>query len=342
MSHFRDYGPYGGQVKLFEGFLQWTETEEAETLRESGSSSDFATYLADKATKRLMWGYNEQTANWREYTRVYQVADFKPISFVRLSEMQDLLEFHEGGEYRDSEIAEIVGPSLTVKTYGRLFSLTRKAIINDDLNQLRDRPAAMGRAAARTLNRAVVGNLVANPNAYDAKALFHNDHNNLISDVLSETGLQNAIIKLRTQTDPNGLRVALRPHRLVIPAELEFTARRLLNSTEIHQPGAGSTAAYGQGSLNPVQGIVQYIIEDYLTDATDWYLFANPTEAPTVAVGFLNGREVPDTFLKDPGMRSVLGGSDPYAMEFDEIVWKIRHDFGVGVFDWRGAVKSVQ
>lgn len=342
MDHFRDFGHFGGQVRLFEAYLQWTETSDAEELRESGSSSDFATYLNDKATKRLMWGYAEATSTWREYTRTYSVADFKPISFVRLSEMQDLLEQHEGGEYRDSEIAEIVGPSLTVKTYGRLFSLTRKALINDDLNQLRDRPAAMGRAAARSLSRSVVTNLESNPNAYDGTALFHNNHANLTSDVLSEAGLQAAIIKLRTQTDPNGLRLALRPYRLVIPAHLEFTARRLLNSTEIHIQGSGSTAAYGQGNLNPVQGIVQYVVEDYLTDATDWYLFADPQEAPVMAAGFLNGKETPDMFLKDPGMRSVLGGSDPYSMEFDEIAWKIRHDWGVGVFDWRGAVKSVQ
>jgi hypothetical protein len=334
----RDYGRYGRPNQLMEGFLQWTETEDAENLRESGSSSDFATYLADKATKRLMWGYQEAPASWREYTRTYSVADFKPISFVRLSEMQDLLEFHEGGEYRDSQIAEIVGPSLTVKTYGRLFSLTRKAIINDDLNQLRDRPAAMGRAAARTLNRSVVDQLEVNsgagPVAYDGVNLFHASHGNLITDALSEAGIQAAYTKLRTQTDPNGLRIALRPWRLVIPPQLELTARRILRSEEITQPGTGL------GNYNVVRGFVDYIVEDYLTDPNDWYLFANPQEAPTLAVGFLNGRETPDVFLKDPGMRSVLGGSDPYNMEFDEIVWKIRHDWGTGVFDWRGAVKS--
>jgi hypothetical protein len=331
---FQNYGAYGRQVKLFEGYLQWNDTEEAESLRESGSTSDFATYLADKANKRLMWGYSEQTASWREYTRTYSVPDFKPVSFVRLSEMQDLLEFVEGGEYRDSEIAEIVGPTLAVKTYGRLFSITRKALINDDLNQLRDRPAAMGRAAARTLNRHIVDNLEANPPAYDGTAIFHINHNNLITDAMSEQAIQNAVTKLRTQTDANGLRIALRPWVMVIPPQLEFTVRRILNSDTIPQPGTGL------GGVNVSRNLVRYIVEDYLTDANDWYLFANPAEAPTVAAGFLNGRETPDIFLKDPGMRSVLGGSDPYLMEFDTIHWKVRHDWGVGVFDWRGAVKS--
>jgi hypothetical protein len=338
MSYFRDYGDYGRPVKLFEGYLQWRDTDEAEELRESGSSSDFATYMSDKATKRLMWSYNEQPANWRRYTRIYSVSDFKPIHFVRLTEMQDLLEFHEGGEYKDSEIAEIVGPSLTVKTFGRLFSLTRKAIINDDLNQLRDGPAAMGRAAARTLNRHVVSQLEVNsgagPTAYDGKNLFHTDHSNLLTSALSETSLAEAITKLRTQTDPNGLRIALRPSVLVIPPGLEFTIRKILNSDQIPQPGTGV------GNLNVVRNIVDYVVEDYLTDSNDWYLFANPEEAPGIGVGFLNGKDTPDIMLRDPGMRLVLGGSDPYTMEFDTIYWKIRHDWGTGVFDWRGIVKS--
>lgn len=347
---FRDYGIYGRPNQLMEGFLQWNETEEADQLRESGSSSDFATYLNDKATKRLMWGYTEATSNWRRYTRTYQVSDFKPINFVRLSEMQDLLPFNEGGEYKDSQISEIVGPSLTVGTYGRLFSLTRKAIINDDLNQLRDRPAAMGRAAARTVARSIVANLEANPNTYDGYALFEDTHhhNLLGSAALSEEKLAAAILALRTQTDPNGLRLSLTPQVLVIPPALELTARRILQSTTVPQPygGAGTSGPdltsiqHARGGTNVLQGVVDYIVEDYLTDANDWYLFASVQDAPVMAAGFLNGKETPDIFLKDPGMRNVLGGSDPYNMEFDEIVWKVRHDWGVGVFDWRGAVKA--
>lgn len=345
---YRDFGRWGGPNKLMEGYLQWADTEEADELRESGASTDFASYMADKATKRLMWGYGEVSASWRQWTRTYNVPDFKPISFVRLTEMQDLLTVPEGGEYKDSQIDEIVGPSLTVETFGRLFSLTRRAIINDDLNQLRDRPAAMGRAAARTLSRSVVAKLEGNPNAYDGTPTFHVNHNNLLTLPLTEDALQQAITKLRTQTDPNGLRIGLRPRTLLIPPHLEFTARRILNSQQLMAvPGVAGTNAGSaqvvttlQGNQNVVAGIVDYMVDEYLTDSNDWYLLADQNEAPIVAVGFLNGKETPDVFLKDPGMRNVLGGSDPYSMEFDEIVWKIRHDWGTGIMDWRGGVKS--
>lgn len=337
---YRDFGRWGGPNKLMEGFVQWGETEEAEELRESGASTDFATYMADKATKRLMWGYGEVSASWRQWTRTYNVPDFKPISFVRLTEMQDLLTVTEGGEYKDSQIDEIIGPSLTVETFGRLFSLTRRAIINDDLNQLRDRPAAMGRAAARTLSRSVTKKLEDNPNAYDGTATFHVNHNNLLTLPLTEDALQQAVTKLRTQTDPNGLRIGLRPRTLLIPPHLEFTARRILNSQELMAVGTTTGTVVTQGNRNVSAGLVDYLVDEYLTDQNDWYVLADQAEAPIVAVGFLNGRESPDVFLKDPGMRNVLGGSDPYSMEFDEIVWKIRHDWGTGIMDWRGGVKS--
>jgi len=204
---FRDYGTWRRNVPLFEAYLQAQAVaddrlEEAgvslveaarsddEDLREAATTSDFATYLSDKATKRVMWSYNEVSAGWRRYARTYSVPDFKPISFVRTSEMQDLLPVNEGDPYRDSQISEIVGPSLTVGTFGRTFALSRRAIINDDLNQLRDRPAAMGRAAARTLSKDAVAPLVSNPNAYDGTALFHANHGNLQSLALRERALQ--------------------------------------------------------------------------------------------------------------------------------------------------------
>lgn len=359
---FRDYGDWHGPNKLFEGFLQQRQIDqhrlqeagvtyadarraEDEELRESGSTSDFATYLNDKANKRLMWGYGEVSANWRRYARTYSVPDFKPQTFVRLTEMQDLLPVPEGGEYKDSEIGEIVGPSFSVDTYGRLFSLTRKAIINDDLNQLRDRPAAMGRAAARSVSKSIVGKLEAPGNAYDGVPVFDASHGNLLTSPLDETSLADAITKLRLQTDPNGNRIGLTPAFLLVPAQLELTTRRILTSTTVPQPygtgGQATTPDYGRGNAHLSQLVqLNYAVENFLTDANDWYLFADPNEAPVLAVGFLNGKDTPDIFLRDPGMRNVLGGSDPYSMEFDEIVWKIRHEWGTGIWDWRGAVKS--
>jgi hypothetical protein len=372
---FRDYGTWGGPKMIFEAFLedravamgqlqeagvsfQEAMSSDDESLMEAGSTSDFKNYLSALATKRLMWGYNDVASSWRTYTGIYDVPDFKPISFTRLTEMEDWEQVNEGGSALDSQISEIVGPSFSVNTYERLFSLTRRAIINDDLNQLRQRPAAMGRSAARTLAKSVIAQLEGNQNTYDGNPLFSTAHQNLMSGsaaALTEDSLGLAITLLRLQTDPNGNRIGIRPRTLVVPAQLELIARRILNSVAVPEPqygvpvvtpntpypGATGIQQFGRGGTNVLAGLVQPVVEEYLTDPNDWYLFGNPNEAPVLAAGFLNGQQIPQIFLRDPGMRDVLGGSDPYSMELDEIVWKGRTEWGTGYYDWRGAVKAV-
>lgn len=315
-------------------------------LMEAGSTSDFGAYLSDKATKRLMAGYEEAPSSWRQYTRTYSVPDFKPISFVRLTEMDDLLEIPEGGPYTDSSLGEIPGPEVTVATFGRLFSLSRKAIINDDLNQLRDRPAGLGRSTARTMSKAVVKKLTDNPTSYDGNATFSVAHNNLTSGVLSEQKIADMTTRLRRQTDDNGNELTLRPQAGIIPPELEWVMERIRQSAAVPMAGYGATTPaappqHGFGGANVVANIVRdVIVETYLKDIDDFYLMANPNDAPGLVIGFLNGKQEPDIFLKDPGMRNVLGTSDPYSMEYDEIVWKTRHDWGTAILDWRGLQKS--
>jgi hypothetical protein len=328
------------EVKMFEGYLAWRDSDRGVDLREAGYSTDFATYSSALITKRLMQVYTETPAVWDQYSVTYNVPDFKPLNFVGLTEGEDLLPYTEGGEYKDSKLAERTGVTLTVTTYGRLFSISRKALINDDLGLLRDVPGRMGRSAARTLSKAVVKTLESNANAYDGTATFHADHNNLVSDALSEAGLGAAALKFNGMRDDNNNPITLIPRLLVITGANEITARRILQSTNVVIQGSGSTPAYGQGSANVLQGYVPYAIERYLTDTNDWYLFADPAEAPVLAVGFLNGATAPQIMLKDPGMRDVLGGNDPYSMEFDEIAYKVRHEWGTALTDWRGCVKA--
>jgi hypothetical protein len=340
-------GRWPRRVPFFEGYLDWRDSEEAAVLRESGATTDFANYLAAVIGKRLMITYREVSAVWQRYTNNYDLPDFKPISFTGIGESPDLLPFEEGGTYLDSPLAQRAGPTLTLDTFGRLFSITRKALINDDLGQLRDQPARFGRAAGRTLSRSIVKKLESNPLAYDGTALFDPTHGNLLTgagNALSETALGAADTLLGLQTDDQGNPIDLQPYLILIPRNLVLTLRRILQSTNVVVTGmlTAASPATTVGETNVMQGYADFAVERYLTDPNDWYVFANPAEAPVIAVGFLNGVQNPAIMLRDPGMILVLGGGgrDPYSMEFDEVVWKVRHDWGTAIIDWRGAVKA--
>src|SRR5690606_16173465 len=77
---------------------------------------------------------------------------------------------------------------------GRLFAITREAIINDDLTGFTRIPRAMGRAALRTIGDLVYAVLTSNPTmGEDGKALFHSDHGNLLTGAVISTGAVDAM-----------------------------------------------------------------------------------------------------------------------------------------------------
>lgn len=340
----RGYGEIGRPVRFFEGYREWVNEGGAE-VRESGSTSDFATYLSTLVYKVFWDRYQRVESNWRVWSGVMSVSDYKEITSVSLSGFPRLLKVREGGEFKDAEISEMVGPKIRVEKFGRLFSLTREAIINDDLTRFRDIPASMAEAAATSIAIDIVQNTLENPgNAYDGTAFFHTNHGNLLTAALSETSLASAVTAMRSQVDPDGYRINIRPARLIIPVGLEFTAARILNSTQIFIQGAGSTPAYGQGTFNVVQNIMDYTVEPYLSDPNDWYVFADPnTTRPAMQVAFLNNMDRPQIGLKNPEITLIMGGlgnTDPYTMSFEEIWWKVRWEWAARMWEWRSALKS--
>jgi hypothetical protein len=152
-------------------------------------------------------------------------------------------------------------------------------------------------------------------------------------------------------TDNDGNQIVVTPRSLVVQnVRMELIANRIINSQytgttlSYTSPAAGTgTKIFDKGNDNPLQGILpsDAVIRDpYLHDANDWYLFADPGTTPAFAIGFLNGREEPQVFLKNPEAKSTMGGDDPYTWEWDSVDYKVRMDFGVGVVDPKGAYRA--
>jgi hypothetical protein len=55
----------------------------------------------------------------------------------------------------------------------------------------------------------------------------------------------------------------------------------------------------------------------------------------------LNGNTTPFLGVENPGVRAILGGDDPYSFEFDEIGYKIRHDYNFVPTEWRGIFGAI-
>lgn len=279
----------------------------------SGGSGAFPNILANVGHKALMKGYNEVPATFQYWTSKGSNPDFKPSTRVGLGAADELLPMTEMGEFKSSEATDM-GQQTTVHTFGREWTLTRKAIINDDLSVLARLPAAYGAAARRTINK----------QAYDlltnGSGIFTSAHKNSGTGTLSIASLKAAKAAMSKQKDPSGkMYLNIQPVYLIVPAELEVEAATLIASAV--DPTKNN--AYP----NPFANRLTVVADPNIEDPNAWYLAAAPGVLPGIEVTYLNGQE-------NPTMRTftdtdVLG-----------IKYQIYMDFGVNLLDYRAFYKS--
>jgi hypothetical protein len=85
---------------------------------------------------------------------------------------------------------------------------------------------------------------------------------------LSETALEQAVIDIGKWTDDRGLKIAVKPQRLIVPVELQFEASRILNNSMRPATADRDINALVQGGHFP-GGIS---INHYLTDVDAWFV----------------------------------------------------------------------
>lgn len=85
---------------------------------------------------------------------------------------------------------------------------------------------------------------------------------------LSETAIENLAIQISLATDPRGLRIALKPVKLIVPAQLEFEATRILKS--VLQNDSANNAINALIST----GIIRegHVVNHYLSSANQWFI----------------------------------------------------------------------
>jgi phage major head subunit gpT-like protein len=88
---------------------------------------------------------------------------------------------------------------------------------------------------------------------------------------LNETSLEAAVIQIAGWTDERGLLIAAKPRKLIVPADLQFVATRLLES-ELRTNTADNdiNALRNNGSIP--EG---YSVNHYLTDTNAWFLLTD-------------------------------------------------------------------
>lgn len=293
----------------------------------------FPAILDNAINKAYVEGHKTVAVTFDRITKKGSLKDFKTADNNYLAgPVGEFLEVPEGSELKHDVWSDEKLPTRKLKTYGRQFTLTRQAFINDDIDVVTRIPAKYAASARKTINKQVYSILVNNPAIYDGVALFHSNHKNVLATGtgVTQAAMQAMIMALQTQEDQFGEAIIVRPAKLVVPVGLAFDFYTLFHSPTIN--GSGNTQA-----VNPLYRYANQIeiIEEPTINVLcggfgntmPWFLLGASEDTDFIEVDYLNGQEIPT--IRRMEVAGQLG-----------FVWDIYLDWGISVMDFRGAIKN--
>ncbi len=293
----------------------------------TSSTSDFPVLLEGTNRRILLANYNAVADTWRRFCSVGSVSDFRENKRLRMGTFSDLEGVTENGEFRNKNITDADYEKVSISTKGNIINVSRQMIINDDLAGFTRLAQMLGRAAARSIENDVYALLALNsglgPTLVDGKTLFHADHGNIASaaaPTVDAIDAMRVLMASQKDKDENDF-LDIRPSLVLSPLGLG-SKFRLLNNSQ-YDPDATNKLQ----KPNVVAGLFSDVIDTPRLSGTAYYMFANPSEEPTLEVSFLNGVQAP--FMESQNGFSV-----------DGVKWKIRMDYGVGAVGFRGAIRN--
>lgn len=292
------------------------------SIRGLMSTSDFAQLLSNVQNKRMRKSYEGTPQTWLSIANRSEAPDFKPMRRIQLSNGTGLTRVNEHGEVPRGSMSD-QAENYGLNTEGVIYGFTRRAFLNDDLGELDRVTRRMGVRAAERRSDLVWGMVIANPLMADGLAVHESTvHKNIhaagAGSALQLSSLTTGQTAMRRQTDLDGKSITVYPEILVVPPELEVTAKQL--TTQI-------TPAL-LGSVNPFIGVFkQVIVEPRLTSATAWWMFADPNKVDGIEYAELAGAAGPQTAMRN-------------GFEVDGIEFRILDDFGVAFLEYVSSFRS--
>lgn len=325
-------------------------------LSEAFTTSDFQWAAFVVLDRETIAQYQEIATTSDRWTDSTTVRDFRPKRLTDFTQSGFTLE--KIGELAPYPMQTRQGgfeQSISVAKYGRRYALSWESMINDQLDELADLPQALA-TAAREAEQFAALSLLLNFNAatgtgngpntnffknytgtYSAAAPFAGVNTTPATVPLTYENLLAALQTIQTRKSPQNGRPIILPGRyqLVVPPELEITARSILAVQYRDVTTGGVTTRIG----NEVAPLVDLVVEPWLTlldkgakAATTWYLLPpRGSNFKAFMTAKLRGHEAPEMRVRADTGNTVGGGAiSPRdgSFEIDDIEYRVRHVFG--------------
>lgn len=313
------HAPHGGEA-LFRAAV-------GHQVKAGFSTVDLPGIIGTVGNKLLQDSFTAQATTHQRIAAQVDHSNFLTHTRYRLNETGGFELVAPDGEIKHGALSE---ESYTnrLDTRGEIITLTRVAIINDDLNAFAQIPTLLGRKAVIKVESAVYDALMESVNSFYTAAQGNLNTGN----ALAVAALGVAEAAMLAQVGADGEPILAMPVTLLVPSALKFLGDQLNTSATVNQVPASNTA---QGVNNPFAGRFTVESSPYLSlstkdgnSATTWYMLADPSVLPAFEVAYLQGRRQP-TIESSDARFDVLG-----------VQMRVYFDFGVAQVDYRGVNKN--
>jgi hypothetical protein len=302
------------------------------------SATPFTVGMGAALHRRLRKAYNQMDFGAMKLVSTIQaVNDFKTHNILGVGGFGDLSSVSEDAAYQATTVPAEEYETLAVTKKGNLVTMTWESIVNDDLGITLRHTDRLGKAARRTLEKAIYALFTANTGIgvtmTSGKQWFDSDdsHSNYGTTALTYAGILDAEAHIAAQTEltssePLGIEPVNGGY--VIGA-------RALRSTwyELTRGNLKPGTANNDGNAL-LWTPDQFVVNPFATDANNWYMLADPKVYEAIVVAFLFGKQEPELLVADAATAYSMWNSDV-------IEYKIRHIWGLAVADYRSGYGSV-
>ena len=239
----------------------------------------------------------------------------------------------EGSGVQYDDANETFTARYTHETIALAFSITEEAVEDNLYDSVAKRyTKALARSMAQTKQikaANILNNGFSSGTGGDGQYLLDTDHPTIAAPSglanepstaadLNETSLEAGLINIGNFKDERGFKIAARGMKLIIPADLQFTAERLMASNQRVGTADNDINAIKSKGMLP-QG---YVVNNFLTDTDAWFI---KTDVP-------NGLKM----FERAAIKTAMEG------DFDtgNMRYKARERYSFGWSDWRGIYGS--
>jgi hypothetical protein len=291
-------------------------------------TSDYASFLDPAASEIFYSGLISalESGGYTQWTDVREAPSLT-IEAKGMAGIGAYTAHTEGNDHPQNAYSQSFNKTFTLAEFSNGIEISSLAAHFWDSAEFARCMSQMGMAAGAFLNAQAYGLLVngfsAGPHAGpDGQSLFAGNHglaagtaSNVLETDLSHSTLSTGFQVMRKQVTHNGLPAPAVPAFLIVPPELELTAKQL----------AGSQYTSDELQINALGPSLTVIVSAEISDADSWFLLAAPGPGGSSFINYL---------AKGPSPRTQVDDQSDNVQVVDRVITSN------GFLDWRGAVGS--